>query len=368
MPLTLITHPSLQSLSHSSQTWPLCPSTSPRPWSSPLRKCHPLLPQNHHSPSLNRLLWQICSITPNGSHILSPLTPLSPPLTWSNIPTTRSPPTSPKGWQLPLKSDLRSIKSRRITSTVASSDWKIGSNTTRRPSIHLQRGTSRIMGITHPLSFQDQARFFDPLNGSRKSDKDKSPCLPKEKVLPSPPSLPTSTLNPSSSMTLPPSLCPLGSASYLWDWGHPSTPSFAPSLTYPSGGFTPTRFDSATTMTKLQSSMPSSTTLKRALKMRSLPTLSPNHALKWHTPQNTFPILKPWRWGAMSPFVMAAGRKHPRLPKIKDDLPEQRSDVTSTWSKKWDQGKFGNRAIEVQEFRGFGMGLGSGVAPPGMQM
>jgi len=65
---------------------------------------------------------------------------------------------------------------------------------------------------------------------------------------------------------------------------------------------------------------------------------------------------------------MGDGRKHPRLPKIRDDLSKWRSDVTGIWSGKWDQSKFGNRAIEVRKFQGFGTGLGSGVAPPGMQM
>jgi len=114
--------------------------------------------------------------------------------------------------------------------------------------------------------------------------------------------------------------------------------------------------------------MPSSITSRQVSKTRNLLAPLPNHALKWRTPQHKFPISKPWRWGVASPFVVAAGRKHPRLPKIEDNLPKWRSDVTGIWSKKWDQSKFSNQAIEVQEFRGFGTGLGSGVAPPGMQV
>ena len=53
---------------------------------------------------------------------------------------------------------------------------------------------------------------------------------------------------------------------------------------------------------------------------------------------------------------------------IEDDHPKQGSNVTSTWSKKWSQGKFGNRAIEVRSFSGSGTGLGSGAAPPGMSL
>ena len=46
----------------------------------------------------------------------------------------------------------------------------------------------------------------------------------------------------------------------------------------------------------------------------------------------------------------------------------RRLGVTGTWSKKWSQGKFGNRAIEVRSFSGSGTGLGSGAVPPGMSL
>ena len=49
-------------------------------------------------------------------------------------------------------------------------------------------------------------------------------------------------------------------------------------------------------------------------------------------------------------------------------VPSPKHYVTGTWSKKWDQGKFGNRAIEVRSFSGFATGLGSGVVPPGMSL
>jgi len=65
---------------------------------------------------------------------------------------------------------------------------------------------------------------------------------------------------------------------------------------------------------------------------------------------------------------MGDGRKHPRLPKIEDDLSKWRNDVTGIWSRQWDQSKFSNQAIEVHKFQGLSTGLGSGVAPPGMRL
>ena len=126
--------------------------------------------------------------------------------------------------------------------------------------------------------------------------------------------------------------------------------------------------DSVITMTRSPSSTPNSTTLRQALKMPSLLAPLPSHTLKWPKPPSISVTLRQWHWGVVSPFVVAAGRKHPRLPKIKDNLSRWQSDVTGIWSRKWDQSKFGNWAIDVQEFRGFGTGLGSGVALPGMQL
>jgi len=71
--------------------------------------------------------------------------------------------------------------------------------------------------------------------------------------------------------------------------------------------------------------------------------------------------------GTMSPFAVGPGRKDPKLL-IEDNQPKQQSDVTGIWSRKWDQSKFGNWAIEVWSFRGYRTGLGSGVTPPGMQL
>ena len=69
----------------------------------------------------------------------------------------------------------------------------------------------------------------------------------------------------------------------------------------------------------------------------------------------------------MSPFLVGPGRrKHTRL--IGDDLPKGGGNVTGTWSRQWGKDKFGNRAIEVRDFSGESMGLGSGAAPPGMSV
>ena len=346
-----------------------CPSTHPSPQSP-----QPLLAQRPTSQAphpLNRSWFHCpaqCSMTRNGSH--SQCHP-TPPL-WPLNSTIRTCLTSPSHAILPRgllrlsRGGKTSTKERSYALRTTLEVSRIASSTMRRLLPLPQTGMSKIF-TTLTSSSPSAMGSFSPQNGSNSSKKDTLPCTQQTTDHPLPQPLVSSMPNQTPALPSQLSPCQPGTRPFLWDLQLPSTPTVAPSLT-PSNG---EREQMSPILGRLmkRSSKPAldSGPSKRSSKtFVSVDPLS-RCASKWPAPPSKPRALNHWRWGTMSPFAVGPGRRPPRSM-IEDDHPKWGSNVTGTWSKKWSQGKFGNRAIEVRNFSGSGTGLGSGAVPPGMSL
>ena len=168
---------------------------------------------------------------------------------------------------------------------------------------------------------------------------------------------------------VPPQLspCQSGTRPFLWDLRLPTTPTTTPFL-IPNSGEYKQMLPISVQLTK-KSSKPTHVSKPLRLNSKTFVSVDPlsKCVSKWPMPLSKPKPLNQWHWGAMSPFVVGPGRR-PQGSMIKGNHPKWGGNVTSTWSKKWVQGKFGNRAIKVRSFSGSGMGLGSGAVPLGMSL
>ena len=309
-----------------------------------------------------------CSTTRNGSHSqCRPTLPLWRSSSTSKAyPTSPLPVTSPKGLPKPSKGGKTNMKEKSYISRIASGDWKIVSSTTKRTSPLRQTGMSRT-SITPTSSSPLAMGSFALQNGSNSSKKDESPCMQQTMDHPHP--LPSASFTHSQTPTPLSQSNPyqLGTKPSSWDLPPPSIPTAALSLIPNNGERGQMSPITERSMRKLSKPVPASALLRQKSRTFNLVDPLSKRASRWPVLLSKLRALNHWHWGDMSPFAVGPGR---RLAKsmIEDDRPKRGSNVTGTWSKKWAQGKFGNRAIEVRSFSGSGTGLGSGAVPPGMSL